>query len=430
MTAVVFIACLLVAAAWTGGGRQPWANVVLVVVISAGVALAWRRRAGALAASSRHVRPLRVALLALAAFLCYVAVQALNPSHTLPASGDHLQALPHVAWLPHSVNAADTWTSWLTYAATAVVFWLAAHGVSSRHQTRLLLILAANAFLLSLTAMLLRPVVDSGRLPMGPFANENNYAAYANVLTPVVLACGAEIHARAEPRQGHPAYLIYFIAACLLASVAMSHSRAGFVIGVLQMMAWLALEARRAMVTRATRAARAVLVPASLALLLVLLLGTRALSGQIRSLAGEQRRIAVDTRLLAWQGTCQMVRAHPAFGVGAGTFARAFPYYQPERLSGYFRYAHNDWLQALAELGVVGCGLLALALATLTAPIWRGWERLRHDRLAGGVTIAVAGLALHAVLDFPLQGPVIGSLVAVLVGLVCRRAEDAASVAA
>ena len=84
--------------------------------------------------------------------------------------------------------------------------------------------------------------------------------------------------------------------------------------------------------------------------------------------------------------------------------------------------AHNEYLQALADLGVPG-GLLALGLA---ARLLRAAVRIAalsplDVGLLGAIT---AGLA-HAAADFTLQIPANAAVFAALAGLVMRRARRA-----
>src|SRR5439155_421589 len=62
-------------------------------------------------------------------------------------------------------------------------------------------------------------------------------------------------------------------------------------------------------------------------------------------------------RLAQWTATIPMLPAFPAFGVGLGAYKDIFFRYQPAALGPgkiYFPYAHNDLLQLVVELGLVG----------------------------------------------------------------------------
>ena len=102
-----------------------------------------------------------------------------------------------------------------------------------------------------------------------------------------------------------------------------------------------------------------------------------------------------------------MVEDHPAFGVGLGAYATAFTAY--DRGAGVFvvQQAHNDYLQLLAEGGLVGAALGAFFLAFLSISAWRGLQR--RDPVAQGVALGATagcfGLLMHSLVDFNLQIP-------------------------
>jgi hypothetical protein len=83
--------------------------------------------------------------------------------------------------------------------------------------------------------------------------------------------------------------------------------------------------------------------------------------------------------------------------------------------SSVYRYAHNEYLQVLAELGIVGGLLLATLLATL---LWRLWQSRRTGgAVSAGALAATLALALHAGFDFVWHIPAIPLVAAALVGL-------------
>jgi len=103
-----------------------------------------------------------------------------------------------------------------------------------------------------------------------------------------------------------------------------------------------------------------------------------------------------------------LARDYPVFGAGGGTFYTAFTRYRGPELRAYFDHAHNDYIQFLAETGIVGLALaaslpaFALALAVLALA-------RRRDPLARGfafaVLMGVCSLAIHSAVDFNLQIP-------------------------
>jgi O-antigen ligase len=144
---------------------------------------------------------------------------------------------------------------------------------------------------------------------------------------------------------------------------------------------------------------------------------------------------SVKGRLLMWQTTLEMVADHPITGIGAGTYGAQYQSYRarvferlPDPAAVYpasehsydeAGHAHSDYLQLLAETGLVGLGLFLglIALCYVT-----GLKILRaHDPslatgpwplapLLCGILAALAALLTYAMVDFPLNQPVAGLL--------------------
>ena len=99
----------------------------------------------------------------------------------------------------------------------------------------------------------------------------------------------------------------------------------------------------------------------------------------------------------------------PLLGLGGGAFRALYPSYRADTASPfYYDHAHNDYLQILAETGVLGAGwclLLVLgALAFAFLALRRRSRRALHGIALGGM-IAVLSLLAHALTDFNLQIP-------------------------
>lgn len=78
------------------------------------------------------------------------------------------------------------------------------------------------------------------------------------------------------------------------------------------------------------------------------------------------------THLLIWQGALSLWREHPMLGCGMGRFHLDFPRHAPIALQALWpktrvivNYAHNEYLQLLAETGLVGLAVFLAAPLTL-----------------------------------------------------------------
>ena len=132
---------------------------------------------------------------------------------------------------------------------------------------------------------------------------------------------------------------------------------------------------------------------------------------------GEKPLEVYDLRVLTWQSTLDQWRIEPVFGTGAGTHL----YYgrQLRRLGMQLDpvHAHGDYVELLAEYGIVGASLMGLLLLCHAGSGFRGLALvLRHRSddpyrawpelawIIGAMTAASAYLA-HSAVDFNLHLP-------------------------
>ncbi len=126
---------------------------------------------------------------------------------------------------------------------------------------------------------------------------------------------------------------------------------------------------------------------------------------------------SINHRFFIWQVTWHMIRAHPLAGVGYGQYGRRFAQFRDAlRDRPLFRtlnevaqaeetpYAHNEYLHAWAECGLLGLGslvtLLALGIGAALRAVWRS----RRPRiLLWGLLGLVAAMLTHGLVSYPLH---------------------------
>ncbi len=129
-----------------------------------------------------------------------------------------------------------------------------------------------------------------------------------------------------------------------------------------------------------------------------------------------------DLRWPVWEATLRMAGEAPLLGVGLGAFQDAFPLYRPQviPLGKLVDYAHNDYLQLLAEAGVAGLIVMAWAGVSLLAFVLRRWA-IRQDPFVRSLTVgglgALGAVAASSAMDFGLHMPANALLVVTVVAL-------------
>ena len=134
-----------------------------------------------------------------------------------------------------------------------------------------------------------------------------------------------------------------------------------------------------------------------------------------------------SSRGWVWRDTIAMIKANPLLGVGLGAYDTAFSMYTKSDGSLRVPQAHNDYLQVVADCGVVG-GLIAIwFLIILFRTVMRGIRS--RDPLYSGLALGsgsgIFALLVHSLFDFNLQLPANALLFLVLVAIAVYAAAAA-----
>jgi hypothetical protein len=253
-----------------------------------------------------------------------------------------------------------------------------------------------------------------------------NAGAFLNLVWP--LSAGLVI--RAFSNRSHPGmramWISFFIVT--IAGVLANTSRMAQLVALLLLVA-ICLEFGPTLLRRLSGTEKSVALAGALAILLALIALAQAthLEQPLNrwQVAGE--RIPSDAR---WQAFHVALAALPHagfFGFGPATFRVVFPAYNIgsiNQVPGTWRFLHEDYLQTLLEWGWLGSSLWALlffggiivGIRSYKKYATRGWAPRRRV-LQLLVITALIGVALHALVDFPLQIESIQLYVATYLGL-------------
>jgi putative inorganic carbon (HCO3(-)) transporter len=116
--------------------------------------------------------------------------------------------------------------------------------------------------------------------------------------------------------------------------------------------------------------------------------------------------LSAEGRSVIYRNTIGLIGDFPWAGTGKGTYVNAYPIY--EKVDDHLRlsFAHNDYLEYVAESGLVGGGALILAGAGLLVWLAASWRRRRGSFAKGiglGAVVGASALYLHGFTDFNLQ---------------------------
>ena len=143
----------------------------------------------------------------------------------------------------------------------------------------------------------------------------------------------------------------------------------------------------------------------------------------------DEQEPSINTRLLIWKTTLEMVKDRPIFGSGIGTFKMNYLNYQAEFLRknpGYIKYsgkageAHNEYLQMWAELGIIGLGLFILIFYFFHKTIfnfYKSSKNIKDKTITLGLVMGITCFLIHSLFTFPLHVPALGITFFALVGL-------------
>jgi len=281
--------------------------------------------------------------------------------------------------------------------------------------------------------------LETPRVPVSTLGNVNFVAQFYMAALPVVAI--AVFVSRGSFEKGYRSFVLTLALIHLL----LTHSRGGYVAGVTGGAVFLILlrhlhkrtgkNVAKMFSKLGTRHQRYVIIVG-----LIILIGTFIFldrgevireSVSIFSPTHESNRYRVQT----WKSTLEMVKTSPFLGVGIGNFRFTFPKYKSSELWeiqdpwGKILQirTHNDYLNILAEIGIIGFGIfLFLVGFVLVSSIKTFMHHDSHVRAlchVGSITALVATL-IHSLFDFNLYSPSSALYFWVAVGLAAGLALE------
>ncbi len=379
-------------------------------------------------------------------------------------------------WLPLSVAPALTRTDLLKFAAYAALFflvWLYPVGntwqlaskpfvhtglrqVEERFSRSLVLVVLLTGLLVAATGFVQRfswngkilwffvpydwgtAMSDGVPRASGPFINPDHFANYLSLIFPIALACALfRTSITSKPLEHALRIFCPLTALLFFTGILLSLSRSGWIsalLGVvilLWLSPWRVEEGMPALLKkRGAPVARVSLIIVCLLLLVSLLFVGPGGREQVDTRLGETftQDAGLWSRTAIWKDSLAMVRDFPLFGVGLGAWPELFLRYRRAPWSSdFYRGAHNDYVELLAETGIIGFGLLAWFFVYGGKRLLQGLKKVSPKAvpLLAAIFAALGVMTFHELFDFNLQIPANAFLFTLLFALALRMAAAA-----
>ena len=265
-------------------------------------------------------------------------------------------------------------------------------------------------------------------LVFGPFVNRNHFAGWMLMVIPVSLGYFLAMVSRGMDgrKSGFRNHLLWFsseganramltgFAILVMAlSLVLTLSRSGIIALSVAMLIAATIMARRQ--TSISRRGLTVGYLIFLAVTVVSWVGLDVIASRF----AEVDIAAVNERPAIWADTVRIVKDFWLTGTGLNTYSVSSLFYQTSSPGLHIREAHNDYLQIVAEGGLLLGIPVAIAVVALVRVIRR---RLREDVgsiwwIRMGAVTGLSAVALQSTVEFSLQMPGNAAMFAVVAGL-------------
>lgn len=403
-------ACLLLGGASAAGVA---ANAVLQLVgLGLIAALLWRRDF-ALPDGARG--PLWIGLGLLLVGLISLVPLPGGLGSSQPLRGEVVEAFRMIGMAPPSLSAslAPSWTlnSLLHLLPAAAMFLLVLRLPTDERRLLPAVVLAVAGISVVLGAFQLMggpgsPLrfydVTNRTSPVGFFSNANHEATLLLCALPLTaVVAGRMASRRSRSRRSGGAIVSVSIAVFIMAGIAISGSSAGYGLAVPAAVASFLIY-RRTVAGRIAAGWWAALAALALVFAFAGLqgpLGKEVFEADMSSSQPSSRRVLAST-------TVEIIKDSFPIGTGLGTFSTVYRRYEdPGRVTRQFaNHAHNDYVEAVLELGAPGILLILGFLFWWGRRSFQAWTRdFEGAALARAGSVMIGIVLAHSIVDYPIR---------------------------
>ena len=172
---------------------------------------------------------------------------------------------------------------------------------------------------------------------------------------------------------------------------------------------------------------RKLLIPLAAIVALTVIFAPPFVESRIRSIVDLQHPENAS-RLMVWSASARIIAEHPVLGVGDIDLGALFRQYAPPGYPDLWGHAHNNVLQFLATLGVVGFAAVLWMFVRIWTAAWRVHRAVRDEWFAGSVALGAlavfVGVQVHGITEWSFGDQEVAVLLWISLGLTLAVARS------
>lgn len=334
------------------------------------------------------------------------------------------QALSGISsWMTLSLNSKATLSEFFRYTTYVMFYVLTIQLLEKKGMLKTTaLVIALFGGLLAFSSILQFYLTENmalwfrytptNSIVVGPYVNHNHYAGLMELIFPVVLG----LFFFYRPRIGNTSLikgiaeifnqekanihiLIGASALLIVISIFVSLSRGAMISTCLSLVFFTVFLLRRRISRGNTMLLIAIIMLSAIS---IGWFGWDQIFERFAKLKNAQG-VIYEFRLTFWQDTIKIIKDFALTGAGTGTFSDIYPLYQSFQNEKSLYHAHNDYLELLAENGIIGFALAGCFLISFFYKTHTVFSKRRDAfsiYLYIGCITAMIALLFHSVVDF------------------------------
>lgn len=340
-------------------------------------------------------------------------------------------SITEISKIPLTINQNATLQEFLRIGCYSLFYILTVQLLSvSDHLKKTVYLIIGLAAAIGLLAIIQRVgspdkiywfrTVPENASPYGPWINPNQFAGFMEMLCPIALGLFLFFRPRFQPGETLRYKIVHFFsmpssnlhmflgfaASLMFLSVFISLCRGGIITITLAVFVFILLHR----IKKSRQDQAAILAIIACVVIAVSWFGWDTIISEFNKSIRSDGSLQ-DGRLYIWTDSLRIFRSFFLFGSGFGTFIDIFPSYMSFPGFGVVDHAHNDYLELLTDGGIIGGGLTAWFVISVTG---HGWKMIRQRRDQYAVLIGIGALTgilamlMHSSTDFNMHNGAVG----------------------